>query len=385
MAKWMLKQAPIKSSELAQALSIEPIIARILAVRGYHDPESARQFLHAGEQELASVWLFADMEKAVKIAATAINEHMRVAVFGDYDVDGVMSTVILTKTFTSLSGDVVFYIPERESEGYGLNNEAILKLKNRGVDCIFACDNGVTAMEQVEYANSLGMKIVILDHHALLLEEDEQGKTHQLFPAAAAIVDAKRDDCSYPFENYCAAGICYRFSQAIYEYLGKNWQSLSRELLPLAAIATVCDIVELVGENRFLVQRGLPQIPQSSNLGIQALLRATGISDKVIGTYQIGFILGPCINASGRLEMAEKAVELFLADNPEVAAQQATYLAELNTCRRTLTEQGTAIALAIIEKLQLTTDKVIVIYSPEIAESVAGIIAGRIKEKFCRP
>ncbi len=385
MAKWTLRVAPVKSGDLAQQLNIDPAMARILAVRGYYEPEKAKQFLTAEYQALAAPCLFADMDKAVTVTAAAMAQGKKITIFGDYDADGIMSTVILYKTLTSLGGCPSFYIPQREQEGYGLNHEAIRLLHDQGTSLIIACDNGISALEQVAYANALGMEVVILDHHAVPLVVDEQGREVQTLPEAAAVVDAKREDCSYPFVHYCAAGICYRFSQALYQYLAADWQQLEMELLPYAVIATICDIVELVDENRSLVRRGLPSLTKTEHVGLQALLVAAGIADKELNAYHIGFVLGPCINASGRLEMADLAVELFLTEDTLQAKQLAERLVALNNERRSLTEQGAALAFCQIAEEGYAADKVIVLYHPEICESVAGIIAGRIKEKFCRP
>ncbi|MCR4962997.1 MAG: single-stranded-DNA-specific exonuclease RecJ [Firmicutes bacterium] len=385
MAKWTLRLAPVKSGELAQKLNIDPAIARILAVRGYYEPEAAKRFLVAEEQALASPWLFADMDKAVTVIAGALAQGKKITVFGDYDADGIMSTVILYKTLSALGGAPDFYIPQREQEGYGLNNEAIRRLQEQGTSLLIACDNGISALEQVAYANSLGMEVVILDHHDVPLIPDGQGKERQTLPEAAAVVDAKRQDCGYPFAHYCAAGLCYRFSQALYERLARDWQSLAAELLPYAVIATVCDIVQLVDENRCLVRRGLPALAKTENVGLQALLAAAGIAGKELNAYHIGFVLGPCINASGRMEMAGLAVELFLTEDRQKAERLAEHLVALNNERRSLTEQGSALAFGQILEQGYDADKVIVLYHPDICESVAGIIAGRIKEKYYRP
>jgi len=386
MTKWVLKQSPVKSDNLIKSLNIHSVIARILNVRGYRTIEEANNFLFAENIVADSVWEFADMEKAVKIVVSAINAQQKITIFGDYDADGIMSTVILYKTLASIGYKPEYYIPDRENEGYGLNNEAIKKLSENGTQLIIACDNGISAIDQVDYATSLGIETVILDHHALpLCDNGTNEKQIQIMPRAAAVVDPKRNDCPYLFDNYCAAGICFRFSEAIYLYMNKNWHELSQKLLPFATIATICDMVELIGENRALVKRGLMDISNSDNLGLKALFVAAELTDKEISTYHIGYIIGPCINASGRLEVATIAVELFLTEDANVARTKAAYLMELNNCRKSLTEEGTAIAQKIINEQLLEKNKIIVIYGSNIAESVAGIIAGRIKEKYTKP
>jgi single-stranded-DNA-specific exonuclease len=377
----MLRQAAVNVGQLAAEWGISPVLAHVLAVRGLRTKKEVAGFLYAANMELPSPLILADMPLALSLISRAIAENQRIAIFGDYDADGVCSTVILYKTLAALNANVTFYMPQRENEGYGLNNEAILSLKQQQVEMILACDNGVSALEQVVYANSLDMTVIILDHHDL--PQNEAGE--QMLVPAAAIVNAKRQDCMYPFKLYCAAGLCYRFSQALFEHYNKDWQALGQELLPFAALATICDLVELLNENRSLAQRGLPAIAQSSNPGLKALIAATGLAGQGISAYHVGFRLGPCINASGRLDDAGLAVELFLTEDEARATEMAVYLTGLNETRKTLTEQGTSLALKTIESQGLHNDKIIVAHCPEIHESVAGIIAGRLKEHYYKP
>jgi len=377
----MLRQAAVNVGQLAEIWGINPVLTHVLAVRGFRAKEDVDNFLFTADTQLPSPLILADMPRALELVSRAIAEGRRIAIFGDYDADGVCSTVIVYKTLLALKANVIYYIPQRDNEGYGLNNAAILRLKQRQVELIVACDNGVSAWEQVSYANSLGLEVVILDHHDLPVNEAEE----QLLVPAAAVVNAKRQDCPYPFKLYCAAGLCYRFSQALYEYFGFDWSDLGQELLPFAALATVCDLVELTGENRNLVRRGLPAIADSRNRGLKALIAATGLAGQGIGAYHVGFRLGPCINASGRLEDAALAVELFLTEDEERATEMALYLTGLNETRKALTDQGTTKALQTIESQGLHKDKIIVAYCPEIHESVAGIIAGRLKEHYYKP
>ncbi|MCL1816235.1 MAG: single-stranded-DNA-specific exonuclease RecJ [Clostridiales bacterium] len=381
MVKWMLRQAAVNVGELAVQWNIHPVLAHVLAVRGFREPQEVFSFLYAADMELPSAAIFADMLKAVDLVSEAIIKKQRIAIFGDYDADGVSSTVILYKTLAALNADVLYYIPQRDNEGYGLNNEAILSLKQQQVEMIIACDNGVSAFEQVEYANSLELTVIILDHHDLPL--DATGE--QVLVAAAAVVDAKRQDCAYPFKLFCAAGLCYRFSAALFERFNMDWHNLGQELLAFAALATICDLVELLGENRCLAQRGLPAITESTNPGLQALIAALGLSGQKITAYHVGFRLGPCVNASGRLKDAALAVELFLCKDKTQAAEMAHYLTELNETRKTLTEQGAALALEAIESQGFHKDKIIVAHCHNIHESVAGIIAGKLKEHYYKP
>jgi len=382
MTRWLLKQSSANIEELARRTGLSPVLARLFAVRGYRDPAAVNRFLQAQLQDLADPLLFRDMDRAVAAVAEAVRNQISCAVFGDYDADGVMSTVIMLSMLRSLGLDARYYIPSREHEGYGMRNEAIAFLAAQGVKLLLACDNGITALEQVDYAHSLGMEVVIFDHHELAVDPETGG---QLLPGARAVVNAKRRDCGYPFKNYCAAALCYRFAQALCTALGKDWGQFERDLLPFAAIATVCDIVELTGDNRVLVKAGLPALGGSANPGLNALLKAVELDKTPLDTFHVGFILGPCINASGRLNTADNAVELFMARDCKAADVLAARLVEMNKQRRDVTEAGTSAAFRIVEEQQLYQDKVLVVYCREIPDSVAGIIAGRLKEKYHRP
>jgi len=383
MAKWLLRQTTSDIANITRQAGLPPVLGRILAVRGYRSSDEIHAFLKAESLDFVDPFAFTDMDKAVFCTQKALKENQNIAIFGDYDADGIMSTVILFLALKELGAQVTYYIPNREGEGYGLNKEALSQLKNQGVDLIIACDNGISAFEEVEFATSLGMDTIILDHHAVKMEDET--KMIQRLPKAIAIVDPKRTDCNYPFPYYCAAGICYRFSQALYTSLKRDWHKMEEICLPLAAIATICDLVELTGENRKLVKNGLPQITKSKNPGLEALIEATGLRGKELDTYHIGFILGPCINASGRLETADIAVKLFLTSDVQTAQNIAADLVALNTRRRKMTEDGAALAFQLIEEQELNRDKIIVLHCKDFMESVAGIIAGKVKEKYHRP
>lgn len=376
----MLRQTTAAVYELAETLNIDPVIAHVLAVRGYRSAEDIRDFMEAQDRPLADPYLFKDMDKAVNLIRKAIRQKKKIVILGDYDADGITSTVILYRTLSALGAEPSFYIPSRETEGYGMNNDALASLHEKGAEIILACDNGISAFEQVDFAQSLGMETVILDHHDVNLVEGREE-----IPQAAAVVDPHQSDCPYPFKLYCAAAICYRFSEALYKSLGKDWRELGKELLPFAAIGTICDIVDLTGENRTIVKSGLPAISKSENLGLKALLSASGLAERDLDTFHIGFILGPCINASGRLEIADIAVELFLAEEEEKAAALARHLIELNDSRKQITIDGTLMAIERIEAENIHRDKVIVVYSPHIPESISGIVAGKIKDYFYHP
>ncbi|MDO4733099.1 MAG: DHH family phosphoesterase, partial [Bacillota bacterium] len=378
----MLRQTSANTEALAHQTGFDPVLVRLLAVRGYKEPEDIQNFLCPENCELADPLLFADMDKAILRIQKALAEGEAFVVFGDYDADGIMSTVILLRCFSALGANPAYYIPKRDGEGYGLNNAAIFHLAEQGIRLIVACDNGISAFEQIEYAQSLGIDVVVFDHHDITLNE----RGEQILPAACAVVDAKRQDCAYPFKYYCAAALCYRFSQLLFSSLGRDWQALQQDLLPLAALASVCDIVELQGENRCLVKQGLPAILKSRNCGLRALLQVTELENtEEISTYHVGFVLGPCINAAGRMGQVDIAIRLFLSESPAEAEQLAAMLLELNQQRRKMTESGTAAVFEQIEEKGLEKDKVIVVHSAQITESIAGIIAGRVKERYYHP
>ncbi len=382
MATWMIKQTCANIEQIVSESGIDSLIAHILAIRGYSHKNDIEQFLYADRYDLASPMLLADMDKSVAIVATAIADGKLIAIFGDYDADGITSTVILHKTILSLGGRSIYYIPERDGEGYGLNNDAIFNLRNQGAELLIACDNGISAINQIAYANELGMQCVVLDHHDLQYSDNSD---EMILPPAAAVVDPKRLDCNYPFKMYCAAAVCYRFAEALYQGIGKDWQPLGVELLPFVTIATITDLVELTGENRIIVKKGLSQLSEAKNVGLKALLNAVGLEGKKLGVYHIAYIIGPCINASGRLGTAYSAVELLLCDNESRARELAYYLVALNNTRKKLTEEGFQTAIAQIIESNMEKDKVIVIHCPDAHESVAGIIAGKLKEKYGHP
>ena len=383
MSKWLLRRSTADVVAVARQAGVSPVLARILAVRGYHTPDDIKSFIDSKAHKLADPFLFADMDKAVAATLAAIDTGKRIAIYGDYDADGVMSTVILHYTLLSLGAEAVYYIPNRKEEGYGLNKNAIEVLAESSIDFIITCDNGISAIEEITYARSLGLEVVVLDHHAVIVDDEDKKLQH--IPDATAVVDAKRLDCGYPFKHYCGAGICYRFSQAIYNKLHRDWRKLGEYCLPFVTIATICDLVDMTGENRDIVKLGLSRLRNCQQIGVKALLSASGLAGKDISEYHVGFILGPCINAAGRLDSADTAVELFLSEDPDVADEIAESLVEMNKDRRQLTENGAKRAFQLVKENNLAEKKIIVIYDEQFSESVAGIIAGKIKERYHRP
>ncbi len=385
--KWMLKQTSVDVDALAQDANIHPVLAHVLAVRGYRKAEEIKLFMNSDYTKLADIFLFKDMEKAISITTSAIQEHKKITIFGDYDVDGISSTVILYRTLQYLNANVSFFIPKR-ADGYGLNPQVVREIKKNDTDLIIACDNGIAAFNEVSLAKELGMDIIILDHHEIPVEIYENGETKQVVPTADAIVDPKQSNCNYPYKHFCAAGICYRFAQGLVLSNDADWSIPNDELTIFAMLGTVCDLVALNGENRLIVQNGLRLLPDTHNLGLKTLIQATGIREKDLTTYHIGYIIGPCLNASGRLQTVEEAILLFLINEPEEAKNIARNLIKLNQQRKDITNIGTITAIAQIEEnliLENDNNRLLLIYNPQIHESVAGIIAGKIKEKYNRP
>ena len=384
MSRWMLRQCSQDLSMAAKDLNVDPVVAHLLYVRGFKTVEEMSGFLNAEQTQLPPASLFLGMEKGIALISRVIKEQRRIAIFGDYDADGIMSTVILYRSIKKLGGDVIYYIPQRETEGYGLNNDALQLLKDQGVEVLLACDNGISAIEQVNFARSLGIQVVIIDHHDVPF--DPACPETELLPAADAIINPKQKNCPYPFKLYCAGGLSYRFAEELYLDREEAWAELKTDFLIFAAIATVCDLVDLTSDNRMLLKRALQIFNNCDNLGINALLTACHLNKQEITTYHIGYIIGPCINASGRLEIANIAAELFITEDEEQALLLAQKLIELNNSRKELTAQGVDTALAEISfNDSYLQDRVMVIYCPDIHPSISGIVAGKIKEKYYQP
>ena len=380
----MLKQCSINLNQIAEELNISNTVAHLLYVRGYKTKEDMRSFLNAQNTILPDYSLFKGMEDALKCINSAINNHKKITVFGDYDADGIMSTVILVRLLKNMGANIDYYIPDRESEGYGLNCEALKHLKEQGTDIILACDNGIAAIEQIAYAREIGLVTVIIDHHDVQYKDGSLSE--YVLPQADALINPKNPECRYPFKQYCAGGLCYRFAEAVIKSRNFDWEKFADDFLVLAAIATVCDLVELKEDNRFIVKKGLTIIKNTNIIGLNALIKACGLQEKTISTYHIGYILGPCINASGRLMIAGKAVELFLSDDGFKAYSLAEELIALNNTRKEITVEGTESVLNYIENnTEIKNDKILVIYDENVQSSVAGIIAGKIKERYHKP
>ena len=381
--RWMLKGTSSDIKAVAKESEINPIIAALLIHRDIKDPVDIKKFLNGTLKDLHPADLMKDMNKAVSIVKDAIVNKKKICIYGDYDVDGVMSTYILFKALNRCGADVFYHIPDREAEGYGMNSERVKIIKEQGCELILTCDNGIAAMEQIELAKKLGMTVVVTDHHDVPFI-DEEGRKEYVLPAADVIINPKQNDCDYPFKILCGGAIAFKFVQSLYEEMGID-STECEEFIQYAAIATICDVVDLVDENRIIAKYGLSMLNKTDNIGLQALIKECSLDKKIITVYHIGFVLGPCINATGRLETAKLSVELLLADDFEKAQELAKKLKELNTERQNITLQGVERADHIIQSGHMDKDKVLVIYDEETHESVAGIVAGRIKEKYNLP
>lgn len=384
LEKWFLKNVKADLDKISNILGINNIIAKIIINRGIKNLSEAKTFLNPSLKFLNDPSLLKDMDKGIEAVNQAINNNTKIIIYGDYDVDGVCSTAILYKALKCCSADVEYYIPDREKDGYGLNVNSIELLKNKGAGLILTCDNGISAVQEIEFAKKIGLQVVITDHHELPFILDDEGIKKEIMPDAYAVINPKRNDCTYPFKLLCGASIAFKFAQVLFKERGiESKQALN--FIELAGIATICDVVDLIGENRIIARNALKRINNTENIGIKALIKRTCIEGKKISSYHIGFILGPSINATGRLENAEISLKLLITDDENEAEILAQRLYELNLKRQEITNKGVEQAVLIIEKSNMLNDKVLVVYIPEIHESVAGIVAGKIKEKYNLP
>lgn len=382
MAKWLLRRNSANIELMSGALNISPIFSYILANRGLRTKKDALAYLKPDISCMHDPFLMKDLKKAIDIILKSISSKERMVIYGDYDADGVMSTVILYKTLKLIGADVDYYIPHREKEGYGLNNDTAMKLIDAAYDVVITCDNGISALDEVALLKKYGVKVIIIDHHEPGFVEDENGNKTDVCPCADAVIDPKQQACGYPFTHMCAGGLAFKFAAAVFTYLKRTF-TLCDELIVLAAIATICDIVDLTGENRVIVKRGLELINSTRNIGLKALITEKQLQYKNITPYHVGFIIGPCINATGRLDSAAIAVKLFLSDDPDEAFGLAGRLSVINDERKNMTTQAVSAVSKQIEAIK--DNKVLVVYNETIHESIAGIVAGKIKETYFKP
>lgn len=362
---------------------IDPVTARIIRNREVIGDEEIHSFLAGTLQELPDVHLMQDLDLLVELLDQKINEKAKIRIIGDYDIDGVMSSYILYRALTRCGAQVDVAIPNRITDGYGLNRNLITEALEGGVDTILTCDNGITAIEEIAYAKEAGMTVLVTDHHEIPFK-DVDGERIYMRSEADAIVNPHQKTCAFPYKNLCGAGVAWAVIVALYE---KNniEQKEAEELLEFVAFATVGDIMSLTGLNRILVREGLKRIHHTTNIGMRALISRCGLLPEQIDTYHFGFVLGPCINAAGRLDTARRALRLFISESPEEAAEVADELVILNEERKEMTRQGVEEAKQLVEEGGYENDPVLILYLPNVHESIAGIIAGRIREYYYRP
>lgn len=381
LAKWMVASKKADFEAISTKYNIDKVLARIIRNREIITDEEIELFLSDDMKYLHDPHMLKDMDKAVGILREKISQNKKIRVIGDYDVDGICSTYILLKGLRTLGADVDTVIPHRIKDGYGLNDNLIEEAIADGVDTIVTCDNGIAASPQIKLAKENGIDVIITDHHEVPFDMVDGTKIYNL-PDALAVVDPKQEDCPYPFKSICGGFVAYKLISVLLE---DKYPHVMEELISFATLATVCDVMELKDENRVLVKNGLKRMAKCSNYGLKALLIVNGLEDKKLTNYHVGFILGPCLNATGRLDTAKRALELFDAPTFREAALIASELKELNESRKKMTEDGVKEALEKIEELSMQDNRVLVIYLPDTHESLAGIIAGRVKEKFNRP
>ena len=387
MEKWFVTMKKADFNGIAEKYQISPIIARLMRNRDVIGDEAIDFYLNGTVEDLYDGLLMKDMDRAVDILKEKIEEGKKIRVIGDYDIDGVNATYILQQGLAGLGADVDTDIPDRIKDGYGLNQMLIDRALEDDVDTIITCDNGIAAMNEIAYGKENGMTIVVTDHHEVPYLE-ENGEKKYLLPQADAVVDPHRADCEYPFKGLCGAAVAYKLVEVLYRVSGKSEQEvehLQESLMENVAIATIGDVMDLVGENRVFVKKGLELLKTTKNEGLHALMQCTGVDTANLNTYHIGFVIGPCINAGGRLDTAKRALELLNASNRREAVTLAADLKELNDSRKEMTEEGVEEAVRQIESSSWKDDQVLVVYLPECHESIAGIIAGRIKERYYRP
>lgn len=383
MEKWMVYNKKADFQKIGSEFGIDPVIVRLIRNRDIQGMEEIRSYLYGTLTEIPSPWKMKDMECAVQILQKKITQKKKIRIIGDYDIDGVTATCILLKGLKRLGANVDTYIPDRVKDGYGMHEQLIDKALEDGVDTILTCDNGIAAAAEIAYAKREGLTVIVTDHHDIPFQDTENGRVW-IIPKADAVVNPKQNDCSYPNKNICGAVVAWKLIWALYERLGIDSDEIW-DFLELAAIATVGDVMDLQGENRIIVKEGLKKLPSTSYEGLKALIRVNNLEGAEITAYHVGFVIGPCINASGRLDTAARSLELLLADNMEDAMKLADDLYNLNQSRKAMTEQGKEQAIQSIKENNLGKDRVLVVYLPDCHESLAGIIAGRIREAYNKP
>lgn len=383
MEKWFVTMKKADFQAIGEKYGISPILARLIRNRDVIGDEAIDLYLNGTIADLHDGMLMKDMDRAVEILSEKIREGAAIRIIGDYDIDGVNATYILQEGLSRLGADVDTDIPDRIKDGYGLNRQLLDRAIEDGIDTIITCDNGIAASDEIAYGKEHGLTIIVTDHHEVPFL-DAGGEKEYLIPRADAVVDPHRPDCEYPFKGLCGAAVAYKLVEALYEVMQRDVDDIDY-LMENVAIATIGDVMDLCGENRIFVRQGLEMLKRTRNEGLKALMECTQVPVEALNVYHIGFVIGPCINAGGRLDTAKRALELLCAKNRREAVMLAEDLKALNDSRKEMTEKGVAQAVEQIETTSLKEDKVLVVYLPDCHESIAGIIAGRIRERYYRP
>ncbi|NOW89406.1 single-stranded-DNA-specific exonuclease [Clostridium beijerinckii] len=382
--RWFIKNIKADYKYISKKYALSELVSRLIVNRNIISDEMIRSYINPDFDKFHEAREMKDLEKSVNILREKIKAQNKIRIVGDYDVDGVISIYILYSALKRCNANVDYEIPDRIKDGYGINMNIIKQAKEDGVDTILTCDNGISAIDQIKYAKELGITVIVTDHHDIPFVEKENNVREFISLSADAVVNPKQSECNYKFKQLCGAGVAFKLVEILYETFNIDKKECYK-FIEFLAIATVCDVVDLVDENRIFVKKGLELINSTTNLGLQELIRECELTEKTLSVYHLGFIIGPCINASGRLDSAKRGLKLLLSDDEEEAVRLAKELVKLNEDRKDMTMKGVEAAVEIIEKSGMINDKVFVIYIPDIHESLAGIIAGRIKEKYNVP
>lgn len=383
MERWVLLRKGADFEAIGKKYQISPRLACLIRNRDVIGEEAVDRYLNGTISDLYDGMLMKDMDKAIDILKEKILEDKKIRVIGDYDIDGVNATYILLEGLERLGADVDSDIPDRISDGYGLNRHLVERAHEAGVDTLITCDNGIAAADEIAYGKEMGMTVIVTDHHEVPFDEHDGEKRYRI-PPADAVMDPKQPDCLYPFKGLCGAAVAYKMMEALWESMGKDSADLD-DLIENVAIATIGDVMDLEDENRIFVKEGLQMLRRTKNPGLKALIECTGIDKNSLNSYHIGFVLGPCINASGRLDTAKRALELLRAGTQKEADILAGDLKALNDSRKDMTEEAVKQAEEQVETTTISKDKVLVVYLPDCHESLAGIVAGRIRENYYKP
>lgn len=385
MEKWIEIRKSGNFAEWGRELGIDPLCARVIRNRGAETIDEARDYLEGDLSLLHDPFLLPDMDKAVEGLLTAIDNGEKIRVVGDYDVDGVTSTYILVKGLAACGGDVSYAIPHRLKDGYGINDDIVRDAADAGTGLIITCDNGIAAASQIALAYELGMKVIVTDHHQVPFTEEAGTKT-EILPQCIAVVDPHREGSTYPYRGICGAMVAFKVIMALQSRRPSDaLQKAIDESVQFAALGTACDVMDLCDENRIVVKEGLRRMAHTENKGLKALMTANSLTGTKLSAYSLSFVIGPCINSTGRLESASESVGLLLSDDYDECLKQALDIRQLNDLRKNMTTTGVKKALEIIDSENKTGEKVLVIYLPDAHESIAGLVAGKLKERFNRP